>query len=58
MLNNYVSYAFMAVFLENLGSMIILQRYHLILKYVCVYIYICKKNSAEHTVFYTARCWF
>lgn len=39
MLNNYVSYAFMAVFLENLGSMIILQRYHLILKCVCVCIY-------------------
>ena len=50
MFNNYLSYAFTAVFLENLGS-IILQSYHLILQCECVCIY----NSVEHTLLSTAR---
>lgn len=37
MLKNYVPCAFTTGSLENLGSIIILQRYHLILKCVCVY---------------------
>lgn len=51
MLNNYVPYAFMAVFLENLGSIIILQMYQWLLivwMYVCASMYI-------HTL--TKFCW-
>lgn len=48
MLNNYVSYAFMAVFLEDLGSTIILQRYRLISVSLCVYTHIYKKFCRAH----------